>query len=116
MGPQVSLVEVWPVSSSGEGKRPSASINNGAQRGSKANQTHSTQAQHVIAQLHFATMGSDVPQFLTAVADAVENISVPVLALGTFVLCIFLHFIVGLLSKLSGSKKKRKKGVAKKVN
>ena len=67
--------------------------------------------------LHFATMGSDVPQFLTAVADAVENISVPVLALGTFVLCIFLHFSFGLLSKLSGSKKKkRKKGVAKKGN
>ena len=58
-----------------------------------------------------------VPQFLTAVADALENISVPVLTLGTFTLGIFLHFIFGLLSKLSGStKKKRKKGVAKKVN
>lgn len=64
-------------------------------------------------------MGSDaaVPQFLTAVADALENISVPVLTLGTFTLGIFLHFIFGLLSKLSGStKKKRKKGLAKKVN
>jgi len=66
-----------------------------------------------------ATMGSDaaVPQFLTAVADALENISVPVLTLGTFTLGIFLHFTSGLLSKLSGStKKKRKKGLAKKVN
>jgi hypothetical protein len=54
-------------------------------------------------------MGSDVPQFLTAVADAVENISVPVLALGTFALCVFLHFIFGLLSKLSGKKRKRKR-------
>lgn len=126
-GPQVSLVEIlWPVSRGDaetrvELRRRSSVIVNQPRRGSKRLHPDSLDSiphdTNVIA-LHSATMGdAAVPQFLTAVADALENISVPVLTLGTFTLGIFLHFIFGLLSKLSGSKKKkRKKGVAKKVN
>ena len=134
-GPQVSLVEVYgqyaSIMQRGRG-RPS-SRRQGAVKPSSHTRTriHPTRGSKVPDSLDsrphltnviafiIATMGSDaaVPQFLTAVADALENISVPVLTLGTFTLGIFLHFIFGLLSKLSGStKKKRKKGLAKKVN
>ena len=57
---------------------------------------------------------SETPQFLATLAEAVEDISVPVLAGGTFVLCILLHFIFGVLSKVSGAKSKNSKRMKKK--
>ena len=56
----------------------------------------------------------ETPQFLATLAEAVEDISVPVLAGGTFVLCILLHFIFGVLSKISGAKSKNSKRMKKK--
>lgn len=57
---------------------------------------------------------TELPQFLAALAVAVEDISIPVLAGGTFVLCILLHFIFGVLSKLSGGKSKNSRRMKKK--
>ena len=51
----------------------------------------------------------ETPQFLAKLAEAVEDISVPVLAGGTFALCILLHFIFGVLSKISSAKSKKSK-------
>ena len=57
---------------------------------------------------------SETPQFLATLAEAVEDISVPVLAGGTFFLCILLHFIFGVLSKVSSKQSKNSKRMKKK--
>jgi hypothetical protein len=64
------------------------------------------------------TMSSEKPQFLlvSTLADAVEDISLPVLAGATFVLCVLLHFIFGVLSKISGGAKGKKRRMKKKLS
>ena len=54
------------------------------------------------------------PQFLATLAEAVEDIPVPVLAGGTFILCVLLHFIFGVLSKVSSKQSKNSKRMKKK--
>ena len=57
---------------------------------------------------------SETPQFLATLAEAVEDISIPVLAGGTFFLCILLHFIFGVLFKVSSKQSKNSKRMKKK--